>query len=175
MAEPIVFEPYGPFVVPVLNLDRGRVVSTDQLDEWWEELDLDQEGLSTGRGVFVFSLKAGKGYTPFYVGKTSRQDFEHECFTPHKRDKYNHALASRSGTPVLSLIAYPTRRGAVNHNAIDQLELELIQYAYERNPDGLRNERRIEDIPRWSIAGALRHGRGKPSNEATELRRILGL
>jgi len=174
MPDPIVFDPYGPYEVPVLNLDRGRIVATDDaIAEWWGDLPYLDLGLS--RGVFVFSLRAGKGFTPYYVGKTSKQDFAHECFTAHKRNKYNHALALQAGTPVMILIAHPPRRGPVNHSIIDQLELELIQYAYDRNPHYLMNERRIEDVPRWSISGALRHGRGKPSADAIALRRVLGL
>jgi hypothetical protein len=170
---PLVFEPYGPFDLPFETLPRGRRIASDEaIAEWWEYLDYDK--LGDARGVFVFSLRAGKGYTPYYVGKTSRQTFARECFTSHKRDKYNHALALQAGTPMLSLLAHPTRRGPVNHSAIDGLELELIQHAYARNPDELMNERRIEDLPIYSVAGVLRSGRGKPSKDARELKRILG-
>lgn len=170
----LVFEPYGPFDIPWDKLPRGRRIASDEtIAAWWE--CLEYANLSTARGVFLFSLRAGKGYTPYYVGKTSRQGFANECFTPHKRNKYNHALALQAGTPTLSLLAHPTRRGPVNHSAIDGLELELIQHAYARNPTELMNERRIEDLPIYSVAGVLRSGRGKPSGDARELRRILGI
>jgi hypothetical protein len=122
----------------------------------------------------VFALRAGKGCKPYYVGMTSKQDFGRECFTSHKRNKYNHALAMQAGTPTLMLLVHPQRRGSVNHSAIDSLELELINMAYERNSD-LINERHIEDLPIYSVAGVLRSGRGEPSGDAIELRRILGI
>jgi hypothetical protein len=170
---PLVFDPYGPFDIPVHSFARGRVIAPDnEIKRWWDDLDYDE--LHALKGVFVFALRAGKGYKPYYVGKTSKQGFGRECFTPHKRNKYNHALAMQAGTPTLMLLAHPQRRGSINHSAIDSLELELINMAYERNPD-LMNERRIEDLPIYSVAGVLRSGRGKRSEDATELRRILGI
>lgn len=76
--------------------------------------------------------------------------------------------------PTLMFLTYPTRKGPVNHSAIDGLELELINMAYARN-EYLMNERRIEDLPLYSVAGVLRSGRGKPSQDARELKRILGI
>lgn len=172
--KPLVFEPYGPFELPIERLPWGRRIAPDrELAAWWKALDYND--LGSARGVFVFSLRAGKGYTPYYVGKTSRQTFSDECFTPHKREKYNHALALQAGTPMMFLVVHPTRRGPVNHSAIDGLELELIQHAYARNPDELMNERRIEDLPIYSISGVLRTSRGQPSRDAQELKRILGI
>jgi hypothetical protein len=170
---PLVFEPYGPFDVPYHRLARGRMIAPDdEIAEWWA--DLEYTDLSNAKGVFVFSLRAGRGYTPYYVGKTSRQEFGRECFTSHKRNKYNHALALQAGMPTLMFLTHPTRRGPVNHSAIDGLELELINMAYARN-EQLMNERRIEDLPIYSVAGAIRSGRGKPSEDAVELKRILGI
>jgi hypothetical protein len=169
----LVFEPYGPFDVPYHRLARGRVIAPDkEIAAWWDDLGYDD--LYFSRGVFVFALRAGKGYAPYYVGKTSRQNFGRECFTSHKRNKYNHALALQAGMPTLMFLTHPVRKGPVNHSAIDSLELELINMAYARN-QYLMNERRIEDLPIYSVAGVLRSGRGKPSADARELRRILGV
>ncbi len=168
-----VFNPYGPFQVPVRHLPRGRVIATDEvIREWWHSSGLP-DGIALACGLFVFAMRAGSHYVPYYVGRTSRQGFARECFTPHKRNKYNHALALQGGTPVLCLIAHPKRRGPINNTAICSLEIELIKHAHRCNPN-LLNERLLEALPAWTVAGVLRSN-DHPTESASKLKQILGM
>ncbi len=173
MAESLVFDPYGPFEIPCAKLRVGRIVDRTRLGEFWGD-EVDYKALAEDRGVYVFSIsRSGGGFLPCYVGKAVKQSFRDECFAPHKLTKYNEALLSWRGTPHLSLIGHRVGAGRVNGAAIHELETEIIQYAYAVNP-GLLNVRGIK-FAEWSVSGLIRHGRGKPPEDAEHLRRMLDI
>ncbi len=89
-----LFIVYGPYEIPVNKQKYGRRISKEFTEEnkFWEENEMEDD-----RGCYVFAMKT-KGYTPYYVGKTSRA-FKKECFTADKETKYNHVLAERKRDP----------------------------------------------------------------------------
>ena len=123
------FDVLGPFTIPVERLKRTNYITTG-CPEFWR-----RHGNTKGKkGCYLFAFKAGKGYTPIYVGKATKS-FEQECFEPHKTsDHYNRALADRyKGTPVMFFLAAEERRGRTNKKSIDDLETELIRWARDKN------------------------------------------
>jgi hypothetical protein len=76
----IKFLPYGPFNVPVLHagIDGSRE------DEFWDNLERDETGLSEAVGCYIFAVRAGRGIRPWYVGKTEKAGFRREVFQDHK-------------------------------------------------------------------------------------------
>lgn len=121
----------------------------------------------------MFGMRAGRGITPFYVGKACRT-FEQECFAPDKINRYNECLVDYArGSPVLFLVELPVRRGRRNEQAIGELEDFLIQIAVARNPDLLNVKGTL--APAWGIAGVLRSGRGRRSANADAFAKMLRL
>jgi hypothetical protein len=152
-----IFRVNGPFEVPTEARVSTKMVAED-LSRFWD----DCQELRTGIGCYVFAVRAGKGYTPLYVGKTTKS-FEKECFTDHKIKHYNYAMTDyKKCTPVLFLIAYPTKKGKPNSAEIADLEDFLIQVGRTVNPR-LRNIKGPK-VPSWGIKGVLRGGQGKPNN-----------
>ncbi len=82
---------YGPIAVPVRLVNRVKFIDSDRLPELWEQ---QAEGLASKRGLYVFAMRAGQGFTPWYVGRTSK-GFEKEIFTPHKVVKYQRIFADQ--------------------------------------------------------------------------------
>ena len=158
----------GPFKVPVESLPNGRMVSND-LGTFWEDSEA-----GSSRGCYVFAIRAGKGYTPVYVGKTTKS-FGQECFTPHKLAKhYGPALLQyKRGSPVMFFVVQDVQRGRPNVTDIAELEKFLIRVGVSRNP-GLSNASGTKQEA-WSIPGVLRGGRGKPNRAAQEFKRLLDL
>ena len=121
----------------------------------------------------MFAVRAGKGYTPLYVGKTTNC-FEKECFTDHKLKHYNYGIAPYlKGTPVMFFVTYPTKKGKVNASDIADLENFLIQVGRTINPD-LRNIIGVKQ-PTWGIKGVIRGGKGKANGSEDAFRRVFGL
>mgnify|MGYP001560557112 CR=1 FL=1 len=169
---PLVFVPEGPFEVPVEHLPRGRrIAASRQMREFWERVGDDIAG---AKGVYLFAMRAGRGFTPYYVGKAARQPFLRECYTPDKRNKFNAALAHQRGTPVIIFLPSPLRRGRTNLPAIAALEQEMIQYGYEKNPR-LLNIHHASDPPKWNVQGVLRGGRGRRSEAAKAALKMMAI
>ena len=168
--EQFVFVVEGPFEVPFEDEPGGRSIDGDSGRALFQ--DPEAEGLRASKGCYVFGMRTSRGYvTPWYVGKTTKGDYETECFTPHKLVKYNRALTKVGrGTPVLFFIVHPRSRGKPNAEAIDQLETFLIQLAAVSN-SALLNDTKKEGRW-WSIRGFEGHGR--PSRAARALARALG-
>lgn len=60
------FTVHGPFAVPLEPNKNGKMVAKD-LTDFWEEV-----GEAAGkRGVYVFAIRAGKGYTPVVTPRRS--------------------------------------------------------------------------------------------------------
>lgn len=75
----------------------------------------------------------------------------------------------KKGTPVLFLVAR-VGKGKSSNSAIDELEIEFINYAFSRNKS-LHNDRGIKK-PKYVIDGF--GGRVKPAKDVTELKKMIG-
>lgn len=163
------FKVEGPFDVPMEPQVESKMVAEDVSSLFWKK----HTSLKTKKGCFVFALRAGKGMTPLYVGKTNNS-FEKECFTDHKLKHYNYALASyKKGTPIMFFVVYPAKKGKPNASEIGDLEDFLIQVGRRVNPD-LRNIKGAAQ-PTWGIKGAIRGGEGKPNSSASSFCRTFKL
>ncbi len=74
-------------------------------------------------GVYVFAIKAGRGYTPIYIGKATKT-FKQECFTSDKVSRhYSECLGTwAKGKPVMFFLVTDTRRGEMTKLSIAELE-----------------------------------------------------
>jgi hypothetical protein len=167
---PTTFQVWGPFEVPTTSLGAKRV-QLDALPDFWRSVVRD-DTLANAHGCYVFAMRAGKGMTPLYVGRASRQSFRHECFASHKLVALIEAFAYfKKGTPVLFLVC--TAKGRPNLRAIQDMEEFLIQNARVRNPN-LQNVQLTQE-PGWRIAGVFGSQSGKPSRKALLFKKLLGI
>jgi len=137
------FESYGPF-----KLDWE-----DETHRWranfWNEIESQEkyEGLSTAIGCYVFCLKFGDKYVPWYVGQTINQNgFKGEVFESHKIDHYDELMEEKPRhKPYLMFFPLMTeehwnfsKNRSQGKEQIEWLETTLISMAINANPD-LRN------------------------------------
>ncbi len=158
----------GPIKIKYKNGSRGVFLDETNITEFWE--NTEAEKIRKSKGCYIFGIRAGRGITPYYVGKTSR-DFEKECFADHKRIKYHEALSKGKGSPVMFFVAHPKQRGKTNGRQISEIEEFLIKLQSARNEDHLnKNGSKRED---WKILGIT--GGRKPSASAKTLKKMLGI
>jgi len=73
----------------------------NSLNKFWSRVDDELKvGLPGAIGCYIFSIRAGRGVKPWYVGLAEKQSFRKECFTSHKLNHYNNAIAARKGHTV---------------------------------------------------------------------------
>jgi len=160
------FAVYGPCEVPVYQGAGGRTITTDEVRVFWQS----NSSVAKSKGCYVFAMRAGKGFSPYYVGKATK-GFKQEAFSPHKLTKYQQCLADyRRGTPVMFFVVASGKKGG-NTAHIGELEGFLIQVGLTANPYLLNVKgTKAED---WGITGVLRGGKGKPSQDARQFRRLM--
>jgi hypothetical protein len=160
-------EIYGPIeiVCPTKFIDKN---------EKREFLEcLDAEGISMKQGCYIFALRAGKGYCPWYVGKSTKS-FKTECMEAPKLQHYNAVLSKGGwGTPVMFFAAPKGQKNKVPKNICDEMEGFLIQSALYENPE-LRNVQKAK-VPEWGIDGVIRGGQGQPTKSEVGFRKMMGL
>jgi hypothetical protein len=155
----------GPYDITPYKGKRGRHIGAIEGRSFFENCD----DLGSERGCYIFATRAGRGYTPWYVGKATKS-FKQECFAPHKLAKYNECLVDMAKcTPVLFFVVARNARGATGTNHIAEVEDFLIQTAISANPDllNVKGTRKAE----WSIAGVIR-SRGRSSDTAGLFKRM---
>ncbi|WP_404364407.1 hypothetical protein ACIHQR_30085 [Corallococcus coralloides] len=164
------FKVHGPFKVPLEPGKHGKMVARDLSGFWTGVGDV-----RTMRGVYVFAMRAGRGYTPLYVGKAAKQSFEDEAFTHHKlADHYGPSLLDyKKGSAVMFFIVHPSGRGAINKKLIDQVETFMIDAASAKNPS-LSNVRKRQ-VHEWRVCGVVRGGRGEATWSTGSLKKAIGL
>jgi hypothetical protein len=164
-----IFSIDGAREVPVYQGKAGRTILDENIQEFWQE----NRDLAARRGCYVFGIRAGKGWTPAYVGKATKS-FKQEVFSPHKLTRYQRFLADyQKGTPILFFVISPLKKGAPNSAHIGRLEQFLIQTGLAANPDLLNIKgTKAEE---WGIGGVLRGGKGKPSEAARDFKKIMKL
>jgi hypothetical protein len=160
------FEVFGPSEVPVERRKQWRTIAQRELAAFWS----DNSTIGDAVGCYMFGIRTGGGIRPYYVGKATKS-FRQECFTPHKLNHYNRAMADyRSGTPVMFFVV-PRSRASVS--SIGNIERFLIETGVARNPD-LCNVVGTKQAD-WSIRGVIRSDQGGKSRNARLFKRMMAL
>lgn len=139
------FSIHGPFEVPrkegYFQINNNKSF----IEEFWLEVEKDQQGLSNAKGCYIFATQAAGGYTPWYIGLTSRQNFKGECFQSTKINYYNDGIYEKKGKPVIFLIAYRTNKkkfsNSIARKELDFLESLLIGEALKKNEKLLNKQK----------------------------------
>ena len=163
----------GPYSIPCERHAKGtsKQITNENAKSFWEQEKIKQVAMK--QGCYIFALKNGKGFTPWYVGKATK-NFKREALHPTKLIHYNEVtFKDRRGTPVFFLVAKPANLKTIPKKQIDDLEIFLIQTAYYKNPK-LKNKQNANE-PSWSIAGVVRGGKGKASINAKQFKLMLNL
>jgi hypothetical protein len=172
------FEIYGGFKVPLE--DHGVVLrGASGRNSFWNSVDQTEAGLRDACGCYVFAMKSGGGFTPWYVGKAEKSSFEQECFTAHKLNCYDYSIAKYSiGTPLLYFVAMHTPGGqfskpsSAGNPSIAFLERWLIGQALNKNPN-LCNIKDTKFLKELIVRGLINSPPGAPPKPAKELKEIL--
>lgn len=163
---------YGPFDVDFEDRPGGKIITSKHGSAFWSMPKVS--GLKAKQGCYVFAMRAGKGFKPWYVGKASK-GFAGETFTDHKRNLYQEALSwGHKGTPVLFFVAPPDKKRKVPSNALSHMEKELIQFAAKKNPK-LCNTHHRNNLPQWTIKGVIRAAPGKPNAREKKFSKMMNI
>ena len=169
-----ILEVYGPIEIPHNGDKKGsyKRISRALAKEFWEHEEA--QPLAQKQGCYIFSLRVGRGFTPWYVGKAGKT-FEQESFTDHKIGHYNEVLwDGKKGTPVMFFIAQPGNRNKVSARILNEMETHLIQSAVYKNPD-LCNIKNTKNLPKWGIAGVVRGGKGRQTVVSSSFKKMMGI
>lgn len=162
-----VFSVVGPLKVHRSRESGGRIIADDDINEFWESY-----GKYANRcGCYVFGRRAGKGYTPGYVGKATKR-LKQEIFTADKRNKYQQFLVQRKkGAPIFFFVLAPVHKGKANLSQITKVENHLIQLGKGANPR-LLNKQGAKP-PNWGIGGVVRGGKGRTREGIPDFRQMM--
>ena len=173
------FFPNIPIEVP---RSQNGLIAADKKSQaaFWEYVDNEiEDGLSGAIGCYIFSVRAGKGILPWYVGLAIKQSFRKECFTNHKLVHYNNIVAGRKGTPLLTFIPKYTPSSKLvgptgsSHRDIEFLEAMLISNCLRRNRD-LCNKKDTKLLREMVVPGLLNTPQGKESSSIAVFRGLIG-
>jgi hypothetical protein len=171
----IRFEPFGPFPLPRDN----SVVNRTQQRSFWDLIEEKHPGLSRAVGCYIFAIRAAKGFTPWYVGKTERQTFKCETWQPGKLLLYGDVIRKyERGRPVMFLLAKLTTNGkfvrptTAKLGSVAALEEMLIGTCLQRNPE-LLNKRTTKYLKRLHVPGYINDQRGARTTDARSLASLL--
>jgi len=170
---PTTFKVVGPVEVRREG-GKGGIITRQEGTDFWARAP-EAKTVAGQQGCYVFATRAGRGYTPWYVGKTTNS-MRGECFQPDKTQKYNEALQKAGhGRPMLFFVVRCSgARGRVPSAAIGDMEKQLIHDGLQKN-DRLLNTHNRNNLPCWAIKGVVRSGKGAPSRPAVKFRTMMGL
>jgi hypothetical protein len=175
---PLNYYPSKSIEIPKV---KGLIIAEkDEIASFWSHANsVFGEELSEGIGCYIFSIRAGKGSKPWYVGLAQNQTFRKECFTDHKLKHYNYAIAERKGTPLLTLVVKRTPGSKIigptakKHRDIEFLENMLIGNCLSRNPS-LSNVRDTKLLKEMVVPGLFNTPQGKQASHVAEFRALIG-
>lgn len=125
------------------------------------------------RGNYVFGLRAGKGFTPYYVGKALKSGLLIEAMNSRNRLQYNKCISNYKGTPVMFFLLPPIRKGKDNLRVLSEAEKFLIEIAYLKTGDYLINKQHAK-IPKWGINGVIRSEKGRSTLASRKFKSMMG-
>lgn len=163
------FEVVGELEVSRTNSKKGvKSIEKVNVKEFW----IDNPEVKKKRGIYIFATRAGKGFTPYYVGKTDG-NFGGEIFQPQKLNKYNHTLINTNGKPVFFFIV----QGHKNANINKKVETFLTALCYKKNPN-IQNIQNVKE-DKWYISGVINHknfqGKRRPKKSESKLKKCIGV
>lgn len=168
------------FVIVIFDREGCGKHNKESLATFWSRAEEElEEGISGAIGCYIFSIRAGRGALPWYVGLAEKQSFRKESFTSHKLNHYNNAIADRNGTPLLTLIVKRTQsQKIVNptgnaHRDIQLLETMLIFTCLRRNPN-LFNVRDTTLFREMVVPGLLNTRQGKIPSSVSDFKLLIG-
>jgi len=163
------FEVVGPFELKFLK-DKN-VENKGAIKKFFDGVG---KGIKDERGCYLFGRRAGKGYTPIYVGKTNKQTFEKEAFASSKMSIYLEAVINRNGTPVIFFVKrVQSGSGKAHEKSVSEVEKLLIRIAVVKNPKLVNKH--YAKTTEWEITGVMNSGKGQPSVAAVVFKTMLGL
>jgi len=159
----------GPLKVHRSHESGGRIITDEDAKRFWQS----HKKYANRRGCYIFARHAGRGYTPGYVGKATKE-LKQEIFAPDKLNKYHRFLIQRKkGAPIFFFVLAPDRKGKVNLRQIAKVEKYLINLGFTANPK-LINQHYTKP-ERWGIRGLIRGGQGKVAKGIGDFRQMLGV
>ena len=174
------FFPHTAVEIP--RQQNGHVAADkESMSLFWATVDSQPEdGVSGSIGCYIFSVRAGRGILPWYVGLAEKQSFRKECFTSHKLVHYNNVLASQKGTPMMTFISKYTPGGKLlnptgnEHRDIKFLERMLISNCLQRNPcvSNARDTKLLRDMV---VPGLLNSPTGMPPSSVSAFKTLIGV
>jgi hypothetical protein len=168
---------HGPFEMAKKNnklVDHSN--STKKL--FWSKVRKSNANLPSACGCYLFAIRAAKGIKPWYVGLAEKGTFESECYSAHKINIYNDALAGKKGAPLLFLIAKRTKKDKFvkptkrKHQDIAYLETILIGVALKKNPK-LMNIKKTKFLKKMCVPCLMNTTPGKPTRSEAEFKKAI--
>ena len=167
-----MLENFGPFPIPFYRKKKIKRINYEHIALFWDDTGCKE--MAGKQGCYIFAIKSGKGFTPWYVGLATK-NFKQECFMPHKTKKYNSLLfEGKKGTPVMFFVARPGKKKKIQAPIIKEMEKFLILSAVTKNTDIL-NVQNTKNFPKWGIRGLIRSGKGKISEKNKRFATMMGL
>ncbi len=169
----MLFDIFGPFEISLTN----NTITKEDITEFIENVEAENNGLTKAYGCYLFAIRASRGYTPWYVGKTEKNTFAKEVFTVHKLSIYKDYI-HRKGTPVFFFIPKLTPAGYFEGRSrggkeIDFLETLLIGRVMKKNPD-VANIRKTKVFKEMMVPGIINSSKGKKSNSVNLFLKAIG-
>jgi hypothetical protein len=148
---------------------KAKQIAAEHVKKFWDTVSAKK--IAAKQGCYIFALRAAKGYTPWYVGRTYKS-FGKEAFAIDKLNKYNAVpFDGRKGLPVMFFVAPAGNKNNVPNATCDAIETFLIPAAYDKNPK-IKNRQKTK-IPDWTIKGIVPPGHA--SKLAGDFKKMMGL
>lgn len=179
------FGVYGAFPVKVktrkVTRQGERVVRGKVDPEFWKQVDSGKKcsGLSDAHGVYVFAIRNGDNFKPWYVGMTE-SSFKERVFGKRWLKELSEIKGGKKGLYVF-LIAALTKTGRFRKRTsptqeIKDLEFMLIGMALRKNR-GIFNISGAEKLLKMNVPGVtnIRSKKGRLSQGVKDLQNALGI
>ena len=93
------FDVVGPFLIT--RHGPKKLIDKQSFFDLRDRVEEVREGLSKACGCYVFAIRAGKGFTPLYVGQACARPLVAEALNPSNISKYN-GVFQKKATPSFS-------------------------------------------------------------------------
>lgn len=133
-------------------------------------------------GCYIYAIKAGKGFTPIYIGSATKQSLGKESFDGDKLLKcLQHMASYLKGSLQITFIVPKdkiaddarTRRGRCPAKTIWKLEKVLTAVAYRKNNNLVNKHNHC--LAEFFINGAMNSDAGRPRKDVVAFKEMMGL